>query len=66
MPLFHRPAKLAVWVLLVTSILQIQVGGVLGQVLTKVQPMKIAAMEAQWDTCQPCSFSVFPDRRLDA
>ena len=23
------------------------------------QPMKIAAAEANWDTCQPCSFSVF-------
>ena len=23
------------------------------------QPMKIAAAEAQWDTCQPCSFSAF-------
>lgn len=57
-PLFHRSAKLAVWVLLVTSILQIQVGGILGKALTDVQPMKIAAMEAQWDTCQPCSFSV--------
>lgn len=56
--LFHRSAKLAVWLLLVTSVLQIQVGGILGQVLTKVQPMKVAAMEAQWETCQPCSFSV--------
>jgi cytochrome d ubiquinol oxidase subunit I len=25
----------------------------------KYQPMKIAAAEAQWTTCQPCSFSVF-------
>ena len=23
------------------------------------QPMKIAAAEAQWETCQPCSFSLF-------
>jgi cytochrome d ubiquinol oxidase subunit I len=25
----------------------------------KFQPMKIAAAEAQWETCQPCSFSLF-------
>jgi len=25
----------------------------------KYQPMKIAAAEAQWETCQPCSFSLF-------
>ena len=25
----------------------------------KYQPMKIAAAEAQWTTCQPCSFSLF-------
>jgi cytochrome bd ubiquinol oxidase subunit I len=57
--LFHRTAKLGIWVLLVTAILQVQVGGQLGQVITQVQPMKVAAMEASWETCQPCSFSVF-------
>ena len=57
--LFHRTAKLGIWVLLVSSLLQFQVGGVLGQVITKVQPMKVASMEASWDTCQPCSFSLF-------
>jgi len=57
--LFHRTAKIGIWVLLVTSILQVRVGGVLGQVITTAQPMKVAAMEASWNTCQPCSFSVF-------
>ncbi len=28
--------------------------------------MKIAASEAQWDTCQPCGFSLIPVRRLHA
>ena len=28
--------------------------------------MKIAAAEAQWDNCKPCSFSGDPDRRLQA
>jgi cytochrome d ubiquinol oxidase subunit I len=57
--LFHRTAKIGIWVLLVTAILQVQIGGQLGQVITQVQPAKVAAMEAQWETCQPCSFSIF-------
>ena len=35
------------------------VGSELGVVEGKYQPMKIAAAEAQWTTCQPCSFSLF-------
>ena len=31
----------------------------LGVIETTYQPMKIAAAEAQWNTCQPCSFSLF-------
>jgi cytochrome bd ubiquinol oxidase subunit I len=34
-------------------------GGRLGINETRYQPMKIAAAEGQWTTCQPCSFSVF-------
>ncbi|HET8971143.1 MAG TPA: cytochrome ubiquinol oxidase subunit I, partial [Candidatus Nanopelagicales bacterium] len=56
--LFHRAAKLGVWVVLVATVLQFQIGGKLGQNETEFQPMKVAAMEAQWETCQPCSFSL--------
>jgi len=35
------------------------IGDELGVVEGKYQPMKIAAAEAQWTTCQPCSFSLF-------
>ncbi|HEY2304732.1 MAG TPA: cytochrome ubiquinol oxidase subunit I, partial [Streptosporangiaceae bacterium] len=35
------------------------VGDMLGVVEGTYQPMKIAAAEAQWTTCQPCSFSLF-------
>ena len=35
------------------------VGSQLGVIEAKYQPMKIAAAEAQWETCQPCSFSLF-------
>ena len=34
-------------------------GSELGVVEATYQPMKIAAAEAQWTTCQPCSFSLF-------
>ena len=35
------------------------VGSHLGVIEAKYQPMKISAAEAQWETCQPCSFSAF-------
>jgi cytochrome d ubiquinol oxidase subunit I len=37
----------------------VAVGSGLGVIEATYQPMKIAAAEAQWTTCQPCSFSVF-------
>ena len=30
----------------------------MGVIVTDYQPMKIASTEAQWDTCQPCAFSL--------
>ena len=54
---FLRSLKLSLGVLLPVSILILLVGSQLGVIETKYQPMKVAAMEAQWDTCQPCSFS---------
>jgi cytochrome bd-type quinol oxidase subunit 1 len=56
---FLRTAKTALVVLVPTSILAIMVGSHLGVIETTYQPMKIAAAEAQWTTCQPCSFSLF-------
>ncbi|HEY7859395.1 MAG TPA: cytochrome ubiquinol oxidase subunit I [Candidatus Nanopelagicales bacterium] len=57
--LFHRTAKLGAWVMLIAVVLQFRIGGQLGQNETQFQPMKVAAMEANWQTCQPCSFSLF-------
>jgi len=46
-------------VVLVPAILfTMLVGDELGVIEAKYQPMKIAAAEAQWTTCQPCSFSL--------
>ena len=54
-----RSARLALVVLLPASILAMIVGSELGVIEATYQPMKIAAAEAQWETCQPCSFSLF-------
>jgi cytochrome bd ubiquinol oxidase subunit I len=57
--LFCRAAKLALIVGVPISAVNLLVGSHLGVVVTDYQPMKIAATEAQWDTCQPCAFSLF-------
>jgi cytochrome bd ubiquinol oxidase subunit I len=56
---FHRTASVAVLVLLPAILIQMFVGNKLGEIEAKYQPAKIAAAEAQWNNCQPCSFSVF-------
>ena len=57
--LFQRAAKLALIVAVPATLIQLSVGNRFGEAVTSAQGMKIAASEAQWDTCQPCGFSVF-------
>ncbi|HWL98344.1 MAG TPA: cytochrome ubiquinol oxidase subunit I [Nocardioidaceae bacterium] len=57
--LFRTSATLSLVVLLPVSVLALMVGSRLGVEEARYQPMKIAAAEAQWTTCQPCSFSLF-------
>jgi cytochrome bd ubiquinol oxidase subunit I len=57
--LFLPAAKLALVVGVPISALNLAIGSHLGVVITDYQPMKIAATEAQWDTCKPCAFSLF-------
>src|SRR5262245_7109811 len=57
--LFRRAAMLALIVALPVTLLQLVVGNRFGEAVTSAQAMKIAASEAQWDTCQPCGFSMF-------
>src|SRR3954462_15410583 len=59
---FRKSAALAIAVLVPLSIALVLVGSQLGVIETRYQPMKIAAAEAQWETCQPCSFSAFQIR----
>ncbi len=56
---FKRTASLSLAVLIPSIVLTLFVGSELGVVETRYQPMKIAAAEGQWNTCQPCSFSLF-------
>jgi cytochrome bd ubiquinol oxidase subunit I len=56
---FGRAARISVLVLLPVILVQMFVGNKLGEIETKYQPVKIAAAEAQWENCQPCSFSAF-------
>jgi len=55
--LFVRTTKVALAFLVPVSIAVLIVGSHLGVIETTYQPMKVAAMEAQWETCAPCSFS---------
>jgi cytochrome d ubiquinol oxidase subunit I len=57
--LFKSSAHLSLAVLLPAILLALGVGSHLGVIEAKYQPMKISAAEAQWQTCQPCSFSLF-------
>ena len=56
---FGRSARLALVVLVPAILFTMLVGDELGVIEATYQPMKIAAAEAQWTTCQPCSFSLF-------
>jgi cytochrome d ubiquinol oxidase subunit I len=57
--LFRKAAKVALIVAVPVTALQLVVGNRFGEAVTSAQSMKIAASEAQWDTCQPCGFSLF-------
>ena len=58
----NASAKLSIVVLLPAILLSLGVGSHLGVIEATYQPMKIAAAEAQWTDCQPCSFSAFQIR----
>jgi len=56
---FARTARLSLIVLVPAILFTMLIGDELGVIEARYQPMKIAAAEAQWTTCQPCSFSLF-------
>ena len=56
---FARAARLSLVILVPAILFTMLVGDELGVIEARYQPVKIAAAEAQWTTCQPCSFSLF-------
>jgi cytochrome d ubiquinol oxidase subunit I len=57
--LFRRASKLALVVLVPVAALNLGVGSYMGIVADDLQPMKISAAEALWNTQQPAAFSLF-------
>ncbi len=57
--LFRKAALVALIVAVPITLLQLIVGNRFGEAVTSAQSMKIAASEAQWNTCDPCGFSLF-------
>ena len=62
----HRFAtKFGAWVLLGASVGILITGDIQGKIMTEVQPMKMAAAEALWETEQPAAFSILTIGTLD-
>ena len=57
--MFRPAAKLALIVLVPVACFNMWFGSHFGILVTELQPMKISAAEALWDTEQPASFSLF-------
>ena len=62
--LFRKAAVLALIIAVPATLLQLIVGNRFGEAVTTAQSMKIAASEAQWETCQPLWLLGLPDRRV--
>ncbi len=62
---FRSAARVGAATVLVAGLLVLVTGDQQARVMTSVQPMKMAAAEALYDTSQPASFSVFTIGSLD-
>jgi cytochrome d ubiquinol oxidase subunit I len=56
---FRPSLRLAAWVVLIAGVGVFVSGDIQARVMTEQQPMKMAAAEAQYDTSEPASFSLF-------
>ena len=56
---FRPAAKVALILLVPIASVNLWFGSHFGILVTELQPMKISASEAQWNTCKPCAFSLF-------
>ena len=64
-PMYRRAARTGAWVMLVASVGVVVSGDFQGKIMTEVQPMKMAAAEALYETEQPAPFSLFTIGSLD-
>ena len=69
--LMGSAAKLAIMIVLPVSVIQLGWGSEFGVEVTKAQPMKIAGVEALWNTSEIAPFSIiqiggFTEKRPDA
>jgi cytochrome d ubiquinol oxidase subunit I len=56
---FRPSLRLGLWVVVVAGLALVVTGDLQARVMTKQQPMKMAAAEALYNTSQPASFSLF-------
>src|SRR5512135_3510721 len=59
MDIFKRSINLATWFGIIAIFLVILVGHNQAQQMVRVQPMKMASVEALWESADPASFSLF-------
>ncbi len=64
-PMYRSGVKIGSWVMIVGGLAVAVSGDVQGKIMTDQQPMKMAAAEAQFETRQPASFSIFTIGSLD-
>ncbi|GIJ29146.1 cytochrome ubiquinol oxidase subunit I [Micromonospora qiuiae] len=64
-PAYRFAAKFGSWVTLVATAAVVITGDIQGKIMTEVQPMKMAAAEAIYDTESPASLSVLTIGSLD-
>jgi cytochrome d ubiquinol oxidase subunit I len=62
---YRWATRFGAWVLLAAGVLSLVTGDIQGKIMTEVQPMKMAAAEALWESEQPAAFSVFTIGTLD-
>ena len=62
---WRSAVKVGAWTVLVAGLAVAITGDVQGKIMTEVQPMKMAAAEALYETEQPASFSLFTIGTLD-
>ncbi|WP_345516471.1 cytochrome ubiquinol oxidase subunit I, partial [Phytohabitans houttuyneae] len=62
---FRSAAKLGAWVTIGAAAAAFVTGDTQGKIMTQVQPMKMAAAEALYETEQPAAFSIFTIGTLD-